>query len=71
MSTLEEPPMDAMRAIDIIESEDDETTPETVTEAWQYLIDTGLCWSLQGWYGRVARSLIEDGVCTPTPSSTA
>ncbi len=31
--------------------------------AWQYLIDTGQCWSLQGWFGRTAESLIEAGVC--------
>ena len=32
-------------------------------EAWQYLIDTGMCWTLQGWFGRTARDLIEAGVC--------
>ncbi len=37
---------------------------EQVYAAWQYLIDTGLCWSLQGWFGRTAASLIESGVCT-------
>ena len=34
-------------------------------EAWQYLIDTGLCWSLQGWYGRTATDLINAGICQP------
>jgi hypothetical protein len=41
---------------------------EDETEAiatWQYLIDTGLCWRLQGWYGRTARNLIELGICAP------
>ena len=33
-------------------------------QAWQHLIDTGLAWSLQGWFGRTAQALIEDGHCT-------
>lgn len=32
--------------------------------AWQELIDSGLVWSLQGWFGRTAVRLIEAGVCT-------
>ena len=32
-------------------------------EAWQHLIDTGLAWSLQGWFGRTATDLIEGGYC--------
>lgn len=30
-------------------------------QMWQYLVDTGQCWSLQGWYGRTAMDLIESG----------
>jgi len=33
-------------------------------EAWQHLIDTELCWTLQGWFGRTASRLIENGICT-------
>jgi len=33
-------------------------------DAWQFLIDTGLCWSLQGWFGRTAVQMIEAGICT-------
>jgi len=32
-------------------------------EAWQHLIDTGLAWRLQGWFGRQAVAMIEDGAC--------
>ena len=39
-------------------------TEEQQIEAWQYLIDTGLAWKLQGWFGRTARDLIEEGICT-------
>lgn len=31
--------------------------------AWQTLIDTGLAWQLQGWFGRTAQALINDGIC--------
>jgi hypothetical protein len=33
--------------------------------AWQHLINNGVVWTLQGWYGRTAANLIEDGVCAP------
>ena len=33
-----------------------------VIEAWQYLHDTRLAYSLQGWFGRTARDLIKEGI---------
>ena len=38
-------------------------TKEEQLEAWQYLIDTGMAWKLQGWFGRHATALIEAGYC--------
>ena len=32
-------------------------------EAWQHLINTAIVWQLQGWYGRTATRLIEEGIC--------
>jgi hypothetical protein len=43
----------------------EEHDQETIISAWQYLLDTGLCWKLQGWYGRTANELIEAGFITP------
>jgi hypothetical protein len=37
----------------------------TYVEAWQHLIDTEVCWNLQGWFGRQATRLIEEGICVP------
>jgi hypothetical protein len=33
-------------------------------QAWAYLIKTGQCWGLQGWYGRQATAMIESGYIT-------
>lgn len=53
--------MTIFEAIIIIEDAQDDI--ELALEAWQHLIDTGACWSLQGWYGRTAAWLIEAGIC--------
>ena len=60
-------PMTNYRACAIAEGfcEGEGASKEEQIEAWQYLIDTGLCWTLQGWYGRTAKSLIDAGICTP------
>jgi hypothetical protein len=37
-------------------------TEQQQIEAWQYLHDTGLAYKLQGWFGRAASQLIEEGI---------
>ena len=35
---------------------------EQIIKAWQHLHDTGLAYNLQGWFGRTARDLINEGI---------
>jgi hypothetical protein len=41
---------------------DFEPTEMDVLESWALLIETGDCWKLQGFYGRQATHLINQGV---------
>ena len=54
--------MDNYLAIGIAEGFEEPENEEQVIEAWQHLVDTGLAWTLQGWFGRTAKDLIEQGV---------
>ena len=53
--------MEPMEAIGIAEGFIENDSEEKYVEAWQFLLDTGLCWSLQGWFGRTAVAMIEAG----------
>jgi len=56
--------MDSYTACSIIEGFDGQNhTQDEVIEAVQSLIDSGVVWQLQGFYGRLARSLIDRGYC--------
>lgn len=52
-------------AVMIAEGAQDAESEEQVIEAWQHLIDTGLAWTLQGFFGRTAQALIQNGICRP------
>lgn len=56
--------MDSYTAVGLAEGFIEAKSEDQVIQAWQYLIDTGMAWSLQGWFGRTARDLIEQGICT-------
>ena len=55
--------MDNYTAVGLAEGFIEAGSEEQVIEAWQYLIDTGLAYRLQGWFGRTATDLIEQGIC--------
>ena len=57
--------MDDFTAVSIAEGfcGGEDATKEEQIEAWQHLIDTGLCWKLQGCFGRTAEALIQQGIC--------
>ena len=56
--------MDSFNAVGICEGFIEADSEEQVIQAWQYLIDAGMAWTLQGWFGRQAEALIEAGYCT-------
>jgi hypothetical protein len=56
--------MDSYTATGIAEGFIDAESEEQVLEAWQTLVDTGLAWQLQGWFGRTAQQLINQGLIT-------
>ena len=57
---LFKPVTSVSQAIAIIEDGDESAS---IPMAFQYLIDTGIVWGLQGWYGRTATDLINAGIC--------
>lgn len=59
--------MDAYLATGIAEGFEEATSNDEMREAWQYLVNTGLAWRLQGWFGREAMRLIEAGEIMPPP----
>jgi hypothetical protein len=67
---MTEQPMDTLTAILIVEGAEP-ASEERTASAWQYLIDTDIAWQLQGYHGRTAARMIEEGTCKPAPEKRA
>lgn len=55
--------MEVSKAIKIAEGLKQAKNHDEWVDAWQYLINTGIAWELQGWFGRRAMELIEEKIC--------
>ena len=52
-----------LEATMIAEGAQEPDSDEQYIQAWQHLIDTGLAWQLQGFFGRTASTMIQNGLC--------
>lgn len=63
---IAEPPMvrkmDNYLAVGIAEGFEEAANDEEFIAAWQYLHDTGLAYQLQGWFGRTAQQMLNEGL---------
>lgn len=53
--------MNNARAVLVAEGVEPAASEADYLDAWQRLIDTGLVWQLQGWFGRTAAALFAAG----------
>lgn len=56
--------MDNYTAIGLAEGFIESNDEQEVIQAWQHLHTTGLAYRLQGWFGRTASALIDQGIIT-------
>jgi len=55
--------MENFEAVMLAEGAEEASSEEELISAWQHLIDTGAAWSLQGFFGRTASAMIQQGLC--------
>jgi hypothetical protein len=65
METIQKYEMDIYTAVGLAEGFEEPESEEQVIAAWQYLVDTGVVWQLQGRFGRTSHDLIQNGVINP------
>ena len=65
MTSRKEKDVDRYTAVGLAEGFIEAENEDQVLQAWQYLVDTGLAWQLQGFFGRTANNLIEAGMINP------
>jgi hypothetical protein len=53
------------KATMIAEGAEEPTEEMGYIDAWQHLVNTGVVWELNGFFGRTAMRLISDGILTP------
>lgn len=61
------PERNLLNAVSIIEGLEDSSIDEQLN-AWQILVNSGVIHQLQGWYGRTAEQLINQGLIEPCQS---
>ena len=54
--------IDNYKAVGLAEGFIETDDEAEIIEAWQHLHDTGLAYTLQGWFGRTATAMIAEGV---------